>query len=693
MLAAVHTAGAGTGRVVLVEGEAGIGKSRLVAEALTEASSSGYTLVEGAGDEMERDRPFRAFSGALGLDPCSSDPDRAQLAHMLVDEEATPAPDLGFRIVDRMLALVEAVASRAPVVIVLEDLHWLDASSLRALRAIARAVAALPVAVLATLRPFPRGDDLLRVIDDLLARGATPIELARLSDADVATLATAVAGTPPGPGLLRQLDGAAGNPLFVIELVKAMGEEVPTDGSAPPVERAGGMLPATLRTTILRRIRFLPETAMQVLKVASVLGGQFPASQLAAVMGRRPAEILAALEDALDASLLEPRGAELAFRHEVIREAIYEDLAHPLRVGLHRQVAHVLRSLGAPLDQVAEHFFLGSSPGDVEAVAWLTRAARHAASRSPATGVKLFERALELVGRDGTGDDLVVELAPLLIQTGRSGEAERMTRLLLARGPQAVTEVALRRALGEALWTKGWLEPAVGELEAAASVAGAPEAQRLGSLALAANLKLFLGAPQEAERRAREALAGAERSADDFAACLARQTLAIAADARAEVGEAIGMASAAVAVAHRSGDPRVGHLHPHLSLGLVLFDADRLDEAEATLQEGLRRAEERGTVLWLPLYHCILAIRRLLIGEWDDALSECEAGLALAEEVETRLHVSLLHGIRAWVALQRGDLVSAQDRLEEASDEFLASASSTWQATAASEGMKPATAR
>ncbi|MGH9024170.1 MAG: hypothetical protein ACRDV9_13900, partial [Acidimicrobiia bacterium] len=205
----------------------------------------------------------------------------------------------------------------------------------------------------------------------------------------------------------------------------------------------------------------------------------------------------------------------------------------------------------------------------------------------------------------------------------------------------------MRRALGEALWTKGWLEPAIGELEAAALVAGIPEAQRLGPRVLASNLRLFLGEPEEAAAQAHRARAEAERLGDDFAHCLALQTLAVAAAAKADVNQAIVLARQAVAVADRASGERNGHLHPHVYLGMVLLDGDRFDEAEVALQEGRRRAEERGTVVWLPLYHCVLAMRRLLIGQWDEALAETEAGLSLADEVGTRFFAPSLHGVAA----------------------------------------------
>jgi DNA-binding CsgD family transcriptional regulator/tetratricopeptide (TPR) repeat protein len=492
-----------------------------------------------------------------------------------------------------------------------------------------------------------------------------------LSPEDACTLARAV-GAQPSESLSRQVAATGGNPLLVIELVTST-----LAGTDPST------IPRALSETVLRRFRILPVATVEALKVASVLGRRFSVTQLGAVMGRSPVELLGALEDAMTAGVLAEEGGELAFRHQLIRDAIYHDLAVPLRRGLHREVARVLQATGAPLGQVADHLLAGAGPGDTAAVAWLAQAARAVAPRSPHAAVKLLERAIELGGPEAPeADELAVQLAPLLIQTGRPHNAMDVSRRVLARGPTPAVEAALRRALGEVLWTQGWLEAAAEELEAAGRVAGAAERERVGALALAANLRLFLGEPTAAEGSARELLADAERLGDDYAVCLSLQTLAVAAAAKGLVGEAIELSRRATATARRSAEPRVGHLHPQLFLGLILLDGDRLDEAGAVLQEGRRRAEARGTVAWLPLYDCALAMRCLFEGSLDDGLAEIDTGLALVDEVGTRLYVPLLHGMAAWVAAQRGELAAADELLRQAAEEFIGATSPAWRAQA-----------
>ncbi|MGH3764962.1 MAG: helix-turn-helix transcriptional regulator [Pseudonocardiaceae bacterium] len=691
----LHNAGQGTGQAAVLEGEAGIGKTRLLTEIIAHAAGEGFQVLSGSTDELAQERPLGALIEAFGLQADSADPERAEIGRLIAPDALplhTPVADLGFRVIDASVALLERLATEAPVVLAFEDLHWADPATLRAVRAIGRAIPRLPVALLVTLRPYPENPQLARVIDELRSRGAAALALQALDDPAVTALAGAVAGAPPGAALSGQLASTAGNPLFVIELVKALHDQGSLTVHQGRAEVADRALPRTLPLTILRRMSFLAPATWDLLKVAAVLGREFSVAELSMVTARSPVTLLPELEGALRAGLLGESPAGLAFHHELMREAIYHDLALPLRQSIHREVARVLIAAGVPAVRLADHLFLGACATDPESIHFLRRAATQAAPRSPAVAVKLCERAFELTGTDDPDREAVAaELAPLLLQTGRPKDAEQVAREILARGATAAHEVALRRALGEVLWAIGWLEPAVAELEAAARVPGASDRDRAGSLALAANIRLFLGDPGGAQDQV--LLARAAGADDDVTGCLTAQTLALVADARGEVAAAVELAHQAVDIATRSRDPRVGHLHPHLYLGMVLGDADRRAEAQTVLQLGRRLGEERGNVMWLPLHHAMLAMHHVVNGQLTDAMAEAEAGLTLTDEVGIRLHASLLHGVAAWVALQRGDITAGDARMGDAVTEFTASVAQEWQLTAAAAGIRVAGAR
>ncbi|MGH9224880.1 MAG: ATP-binding protein, partial [Acidimicrobiales bacterium] len=417
--ATLLAAASGAGGVLVIEGEAGIGKTRLVAELVGIAQRQGFRVLSGGADELGVDRPFGPLVEALG--PV------AETAGVQDEAATVPGSDLGFAITHAIVATAEEMAADGAVLLVLEDLHWADPSTVRCVVALGRAAGAVPLVVALTARSFPRSGALDGAIEALVGAGARHLTLAAL-DADHAADLAHTAGLPSGDPVAP----AGGNPLLIIELARA-GTVLGT-----------AELPATLRSAVKRRLRSLPAGTVEVLTVASVLGRRFRLDHLAAVTGRRPAQLAPLLSDALAAGVLGDTGGELAFRHDLIRDAIYLDLAEPLRQGLHRDVARVLAARRYPALVVAEHLVAGAGPGDAEAVDWLAGAAGGAASRSPLVAVRLLEHALGLADSPSArADELAAELAPLLVQVGRAADASAWL-------PLYHCVLAMRRLLGGA---------------------------------------------------------------------------------------------------------------------------------------------------------------------------------------------------------------------------------------------------
>jgi len=285
-------------------------------------------------------------------------------------------------------------------------------------------------------------------------------------------------------------------------------------------------------------------------------------------------------------------------------------------------------------------------------------------------------------GEESMAARLARSLAPVLLHAGRASEVEPLVRAALACHPEPGIEVALRRSMGEALWARGHMAAAVAELETAAAVAGASEGDRLPPAALAANIRLFLGDVDRARTRAEWVRREGERLGDDVSLCLALQTLAVAADARGLVDDAVMLARGAVEAGSRSRQTLAGHLYPHLYLGLVLLDADRFDEAAEVLHTGRRLAEERGSVLWLPLYHWALGMVSVFTTALDEVDFQIRTGLDMANTVGARLHAGFLYGALAFLAIRRDQLPEAQSWLEEARSEVMAAAQDTWRSLA-----------
>jgi DNA-binding CsgD family transcriptional regulator/tetratricopeptide (TPR) repeat protein len=630
----------------------------------------------GACDELERDRPLRALSEAFDAERGTADGGRGELGGVVRVGAVPPEPvapvagrsDEGWLIVEAVLDVLEQLGSTGPVVLAVEDLQWADPLTLRAVHSISRYLTRLPLALLATVRPGSHGAEVDRAVADLLARGAEHVLVGPLLVGEAADLAGDVAGHPPGPLLLEQVASAGGNPLFIIELVGALDEDGALELVGGRAEARRASLPPTLRLTILRRLSRLPEGVLNVLRAASILGAAFSVTELALVTGRSAADLLPSLTAAGEAGLLGESGDRLRFRHDLVRDAIYHDLPSGVRKGLHREAAAVLGGAGAPADRVASHLVLGAEAGDTHAVAVLRLGAQTVTQRAPATAVRLLEHAREITApSDPQRIMLDADLVEPLRLTGRLQDAETLARAVLAGGAEPAVELVVHLGLAGVLSMGGRYPEAIHHLEQAAAAASEPERQSLA--AVGAVLMVLAGQVERARDTAQRAVAAGERTGNDQALGSALQALAMVALADGYVDEAVSLAQRAVTVAQRM---EAAWTNPRLWHGTALADADRLGEADVVLQAGRSEAEQTGSLARLPLYHWAIADVRLAAGDWDDATTEAQAGLALIEESATEVGDVFADAICAHVAFHRGELAKAQAAVEDAQRSLVA---------------------
>jgi hypothetical protein len=533
---------AGGPAIVLVEGEAGIGKTRLLAQALEDARGRGMQVAAGRAEELERTRPFGVLAAAFGCTRSPPDPRRAAIAGLLAAGEQGPItvtsdPGLRFRAVDAFTDLVEELALAGPVVIGLDDLQWADPSSLLTLGALARRLTDLPVGVIGCLRPSPRAAELDGLAGALEAAGARHLVLRPLTWEAVTGLVAQAVAAEPGPRLLAEVAGAAGNPLFVTELLGALAQEGAITTAGGRAEVAETVLPPTLRLTILRRLSFLPEPTLAALRSATILGSGFSLTDLATVTCRSAVDLSVVLAEAIRAQVVEDDGARLRFRHELIRDAIYEDLVGSVRRALHREAGQRLAQAGAPALQVAEHLARGAIPGDREAVAWLGRAARQAAPRSPDVAADLLDRAIGLMAPGDLGRDrLLAERASSLMWAGRVTDAETACRLLLDRDLDPSLDRAVRVCLGHALLSAGRARDSLCELERACQSPLLTGAERAEAQAWASFARLRLLDLDGAAAAAGQARSAAVSARDHAATSIAMASLAVVSETAATSG-------------------------------------------------------------------------------------------------------------------------------------------------------------
>ena len=669
----------GVGRVAVIEGVAGIGKTRLLREVLEYGKGRGLRVLRGAADELERDRPFRVLTRTLDLDAGADDPRRAEIGRLLVGEPGADAStveqasDLSFRIIDAVADLLQELCIAGPMVLALEDLHWADPSTIRTVRSVARRLAASPIALFVTLRPAPSVPDIEAAVADLVERGARHLILDPLDEHSATSLARDVVSAELGPHLRAQVAGAGGNPLFVTEVLEALREEGAIELGDGLAEVAGLSVPPSLRLTILRRLRFLPDESLGLLKVASILGSSFSIADLSLVTGRSVVQLLSLFTDVFRAGILGETGERVAFRHDLIREAIYEEIPAAIRKDLHREAGRVLTGAGAAPAQVAQQMSLGASPGDAEALFWLRRAAREAGPRSAPVAVRLLKRALELTEvADPDRRAILDELALPLLTVGRLDEAEAYVRESLGLEQDPAAKLPLRRSLATIIFFRGDRPGALDLFESNGRAPEAPEGERSTDLALASMCAMYSGDLAGARNLAAEGKETGDNSGDAFGTSLSLMTLSTVARYEGSLQEALDLGARAVQLASRADTPWAGlFIHPALLYGGACLEGDRLDEAEDVLRMGRNLAERSGT--WhIPWYQMYLGARSFLTGDWDDAIAEAQAGLSFLDDMEFTPFAAALfpRGLIAAIALFRGDAEAARFALARAEEEL-----------------------
>jgi DNA-binding CsgD family transcriptional regulator len=372
---------AGHGTTVLVTGEAGIGKSRLVAEARAHASSRGVRVLEGAAFELDGAAPFAPIADLFRTFQRLNAP--AVTLHYF-------APDLRR---EELLLAFDQLTQASPTLVVIEDIHWADEASLDLLLHLARSAPTQSLLLLLTLRTedaSPIAIDLRTTLDQ--RRLITELALTPLDAGDVSAMVGCLLGdAPPAQTMETIVDLAEGNPFFVEEVVRTT--LAPGRG---PLQHAAVGVPRTVHDAVQRRVHRLGEPARQVLELAAVAGRRFDFELLQRVLGISEGELLSIVKDLIAAQLVvEDTDYRFAFRHALTRQAVYADLLGRERRGLHGDVLAALEQTEAPaVEELAYHAYsAGEWP---RAVSYGAQAGQRALSmHAPRAAGEHFGHAVE----------------------------------------------------------------------------------------------------------------------------------------------------------------------------------------------------------------------------------------------------------------------------------------------------------
>ncbi|MFI8934004.1 helix-turn-helix transcriptional regulator [Streptomyces sp. NPDC053474] len=664
--AAVAAAAAGAARCVVVEGEAGIGKSRLLAEVVHGASERGMAVAEGRATELDRLSPLATLVNALshGSRPVLDEADRAELAA----RAAVPYRQTAL--------LAERIAEHArarPLLIVLDDVQWADEVTALLVRSLVPALAEAPVMWLLAARPMPEESAMHAAVEGLAEREALLLTLGPLSQEAVVELSEHTLGARPGSCVRSLADRAAGNPFLLQELLHALREQGRVRVEDGVARVAPGELPDSFRAQVARRYRHLSVTTRQLLGAGAVLARPFGVHEAAGVMGVPVRELTRATEEAIAQGHLVADGTLLRFRHDLIREAVYDNLPGPVKQALHREAGAVLAAEGRPAAESATHVAWGARRGDQQALRALRDAADGIMGAAPGVAADLLARLVELSepdDRDRAAN--VCKAVSALSFNGRMSEAIELAEAELAQTHAPTSLATVRHGFAATLKFTGRTPEVLKLVDLALADRGVPVHHQAQLWSLRAHTLIEGGLPfgedpscELADAAGAEAVRLGEAAAVPVAVTSGYTARSRAALAAGRLDDAVLLAERATDVAERAGGEARWHA-PRRWLGEALTAAERVTEAEAAFDAGQREAERLGVPWAVPRLRGHRAQLWLGAGRIAEATAEAEATLHSSLALGTPPTVQSTRILMARLAILRDELPAARALFAEA---------------------------
>jgi DNA-binding CsgD family transcriptional regulator/ribosomal protein S28E/S33 len=608
------------GGVVVVEGPPGIGKTRLLQEFTARADKSVRSLF-GQAFEYQQTVPFAPlFMATLRADPAIG-----QASTLRRVGAGSGSADLRYLVVHDLQAAIGAAALKAPIQIVLDDIHWADHATLLAVRSLTAGLAGAPVLWVLATRAGAGGPAVATTVSLLERDGARVLRLNAVGPPAVADIVADVLHAEADASLLSLADKAHGNPFLVMELIQGLQEENRITVTQGRASVDGQELPRRLTATMQERLDRLSADARRVVQVASVLPDSFSAGLLAEMLERRPIGLISAVEEAVRADLLtedDPPASGLRFRHDLLRQATRQSMPQSLRRAMERDVVSVLLEGGAAPAEVATQLARSAEVGDKAAIRALRQAAQSLAASDPSTAADISKRALQLLPwQHRARGPLVAETVVLLNQAMRYGEAQQLAAATLSDNlsPQEEADVRLGLSMLSPRPAGQRAEENRRALELD-SVNDLTRARHLGWLAY--NLAMD-GQTGDVRRAVDDALRAAASTDDTLSTVLAEVSLALVNCADGHAGDT----------------------------------EESLDRLAA-----LTRSAEPGAVQHFAAVN--RAILLATLGQLDEAITSVSSSLGLARAQRNQMAIQLLTQIQALIHLAAGRLQTAQATVE-----------------------------
>jgi DNA-binding NarL/FixJ family response regulator len=672
---------AGRSRALELLGEPGIGKSRFLAEVAARAETRRMLVLAGSGSEFERDLPFSIFVDALdeylqALDPSALEAldgdSRAELAQVfpplssLADATSTGVRSERYRSYRAVRALLELLARRTPLVLLLDDVHWADGASLELLAALLRRPPAAGVLVAVALRPRQIPERFAAALERARREDAlTAVELHALTPAEASDLL----GTTEIAGLYEE---SGGNPFYLEQLARAGHADGASSEAGAPA--ASGVPPA-VAAALAEELGLLAPTARLTLEGAAVAGDPFEPELAAAAAELGEDDVLAGIDELLRFDLVreEEVPRRFRFRHPLVRHAAYDAIAAGRRLRAHERCAAALAARGASAGARAHHVERAAREGDVEAVAVLREAAVEAARLAPASAAHWLAEALRVLPATAPATERIELLqarASALTATGHyaDGHAALLEALSLVPHGDAPLFASLARACAGVEGLLGRPQQAGDRLRGALDRLAGDRSRERACLLLELSLnEFFQSRPAAMYDTADEALDAVQQLDDAplVAAALALRGFAASLLGDPERAEA-DRAEAAQLVGGLADDELASFVGAAVWLAGSELYFDLYADADAHAARALRVARETGQgEPFLMLVEILSGVRRQR-GKLADAVELLDEGIEAARLLgNTHALVWNLSG-RALVGLPRGEIDQSVAMAQEA---------------------------
>jgi DNA-binding CsgD family transcriptional regulator len=677
---------AGATNFTLILGEAGIGKTALVEASLHVASFPTNTMriFNGAASQLDG-RAFAALLAAFDIrltngfsqreaDRPESEGVVAAKLHIIkllrqLDRGSTPVilaavPELRHQIIDGLIELAEQQLQMGPMVVVLEDIHWADRSTILAVISMLRRLSGYHLGIVVTARPqLTATPDYLRL--HRLAQEV--IRLNPLTAQDCADFVINRFGRPAGPRLNRLVVATGGNALLLSELLGDVDDAQWHIDSRGCAELPAAYLPVTLAARIDAKLHSLPAPVAEVVRVASVIGQRSSVEQIAAILDVPVSRVFTSVDLALRSDLLRENDGGLEFRHELIRQAVEESTPSVIRTALHREVAKLLIEQRQSPSEIVEHIDRGgrATTTDRELLrTWLIKAGEEALYRLPGASFEYLKRARSTMDEH---DPEWAQLGALQIEAavnnGKMFDAEHLAAELLSRPLELEIAARVRWWLGGALFLTHRSAEAAELLELAAHDVSPYDRPIVLVYAAMMSIASFESTCEASVQRAIEA---ADASGRMDAIALAYFVKSQLCTMRLDMAGGLRAAQHAMTVGEADQTAEALRNQPHFFLALAYLDAAQVDKAIATSAHGRSLAVAQGVFWAEALFLGLNALLFMIAGRLDEAEADALAGIEAASEIGAIPAILWCHVVMVVQSLSRGDLTAASEWMAEA---------------------------